>query len=99
MKSPLVAATAFLVVAAVTPQLSAAERLVHSWKKMRLTEHFWCEGAYYGDFNKDGKMDVVAGPYWWAGPDFNSRQEYRPATKTWVKKRPDGTEEKVPGFK
>jgi len=34
---------------------------------------FWAEGAAFGDFNKDGKMDVVYGPYWWEGPDFKVR--------------------------
>ena len=33
-----------------------------TFKKLRLTDKFYAEGAYYGDFNKDGKMDVVAGP-------------------------------------
>ena len=25
------------------------------------------------DFNRDGKMDVVSGPYWYAGPEFRQR--------------------------
>ena len=36
------------------------------------------EGAYYADFNRDGKLDVVAGPFWYEGPDFQKRHEIRP---------------------
>lgn len=49
-----------------------------AFKKLRLTGEFYAEGAYYGDFNSDGKMDVVAGPFWFEGPDFQKRHEYRP---------------------
>ena len=30
-----------------------------SYKKLTITEKFYCEGAYYADFNKDGKPDAV----------------------------------------
>jgi len=49
-----------------------------TFKKLRLTDKFYCEGAYYADFNKDGKLDVVSGPYWYEGPDFQKRHEIRP---------------------
>ncbi len=76
----------------------AGDHAVHSFKKIKLSEHFWCEGANFGDFNNDGKMDVVSGPYWWAGPDFSKMNEYYPAKTTFARKKADGTEEKVPGF-
>ncbi len=84
--------------------LSCALISVHAepasaFKKIQLTEHFWAEGANFGDFNKDGKMDVVYGPFWWEGPEFTKRHEYFPATKTSKIKKPDGTEETIPGFK
>jgi len=37
---------------------------LHTFKKIQLSEHFWSEGANYGDFNHDGMLDgaiVVAG--------------------------------------
>jgi FG-GAP-like repeat len=46
-----------------------------TWKKIPLTDKFYAEGANAGDFNKDGKMDVVYGPYWWEGPDFTKRHQ------------------------
>jgi hypothetical protein len=51
-----------------------------TFKKIKLTDKFYAEGAYYGDFNKDGKMDVVAGPYWYEGPDFTKKHEICPPT-------------------
>lgn len=50
-----------------------------AFRKLRLSDQFYAEGAYYGDFNRDGKMDIVAGPFWFEGPDFQTRHEYRPA--------------------
>jgi hypothetical protein len=50
-----------------------------TYQKLRLSDKFYAEGAYYGDFNHDGKLDVVAGPFWYEGPDFQKKHEYRPA--------------------
>ena len=47
--------------------------------KITLTDKFYAEGAFYGDFNNDGIMDVVYGPYWYEGPDFTVAHEFRPA--------------------
>ncbi len=49
-----------------------------SFEKLRLSDKFYAEGAYYADFNKDGKPDVVAGPFWFAGPDFQQKHEIFP---------------------
>lgn len=46
-----------------------------TFKTVQLSDKFYCEGAHYGDFNKDGKMDVVSGPYWYEGPDFQRKHE------------------------
>src|SRR5207247_8226763 len=77
---------------------SAKAYTIHTFKKIHLTPYFWSEGANYGDFNHDGKMDVVSGPYWWEGPDFTKRHEYYPATQTFRKKTADGKEETIEGF-
>jgi hypothetical protein len=66
---------------AVSVSAFAADFSVHTWKKIQLSDQFWSEGAAIGDFNKDGKMDVVSGPYWWAGPDFKARYEFMPTTR------------------
>ncbi len=56
-----------------------AEPPTPKFEKIRLSDKFYAEGAYYGDFNRDGKLDVVAGPFWYEGPDFTKRHEYRQA--------------------
>ncbi len=40
------------------------------FERRQLAEKFYCEGANAGDFNRDGVMDVVSGPYWYAGPNY-----------------------------
>jgi hypothetical protein len=46
------------------------------WKKIVLSNTFYSEGANFGDFNHDGKMDVVSGPYWYEGPDFSPEKRH-----------------------
>jgi hypothetical protein len=82
----------------LTTSGSAADYTLHSFRKIVLTDQFWAEGAHYGDFNRDGHKDVVYGPFWWEGPQFQTRHEYRPATNSFTRKRPDGTEQTVPGW-
>jgi len=74
------------------------EYLLHTFKRTQLTDKFWSEGATFGDLNRDGKPDIVSGPYWYAGPDFTQRHEYYPATTTFLRKNSDGTEQTIEGF-
>ncbi|HZR19564.1 MAG TPA: VCBS repeat-containing protein, partial [Verrucomicrobiae bacterium] len=87
----------FLTVVLFPAWLQAKEKL-HTFKKITVTNQFWAEGADIGDFNHDGKMDVVSGPFWYEGPDFKKRHEIWPAKASFKLKRADGTEEVVPGF-
>ncbi|MDR1745699.1 MAG: VCBS repeat-containing protein [Tannerella sp.] len=48
------------------------------FKKIILSDKFYAEGSTSGDFNRDGKPDVVAGPYWYAGPAFTEKHEIYP---------------------
>lgn len=50
-----------------------------SFTKLVLTDKYYCDGLASGDINRDGKMDVVAGPFWYAGPDFKQAREFYPA--------------------
>jgi hypothetical protein len=45
--------------------------------KVRLNPDFYSEGINYGDLNRDGKADIIAGPYWYPGPDFTSKVPFR----------------------
>ena len=69
------------------------------WSKQQLTEHFWAEGACVADVNKDGKNDVLCGPFWYEGPDYKKVHTIYEMPKTFDRKKADGTDEKVPGFK
>jgi len=35
------------------------------------------EGCAVADFNRDGKPDISAGEYWYAGPDFKTKRQLR----------------------
>ncbi len=50
-----------------------------SWKTKQLSDVFFCEGATAGDIDDDGHVDVVSGPHWYAGPDFDTRHEIYPS--------------------
>ena len=58
--------------------LPGREKPLPTFKKITLSDKFYCEGANCGDFNNDGKLDVVAGPYWYEGPDFQKKHEIYP---------------------
>jgi len=62
--------------------MAVQDHTVITWKKHVLSEVFTCEGAAAGDFNKDGVMDVAAGPWWYEGPDYKKQHEFYPV-KTW----------------
>jgi hypothetical protein len=67
--------------------------------KIQLTDQFWAEGAFAGDFNRDGKMDVAYGPYWFEGPDFTKRHAYDDDSKVSKSKNAEGVETTFAGFK
>src|SRR6478609_4332073 len=78
--------------------LAAGENSPLKFKKIQLHDQFWSEGATFGDLNNDGINDIVAGPWWWEGPDFKKRHEYYAATATFDLKLGPMTSVKVPGF-
>jgi ferredoxin len=43
------------------------------FKTVTISEEFKSEAVGCGDFNRDGRLDIVAGPYWYEGPDFKKR--------------------------
>lgn len=47
-----------------------------SFERLTLSEEFWSEGATVADIDQDGAMDVVSGPFWYAGPRFDRRTRY-----------------------
>jgi len=68
------------------PEATGAE-----FRKLQLTDRYYSEGIPAGDVNKDGKMDVVSGPYAYLGPDFKTAVEiYPPQTYNWAGPRQAG---------
>lgn len=49
------------------------------FEKRVLTDRYYCDGITAGDVNRDGKMDVIAGPFWYEGPAFTNQHEFYPA--------------------
>jgi hypothetical protein len=50
-----------------------------AFKKQVLTDRYLADGITSGDLNRDGKPDIVSGPFWYEGPDFKKAHEIYPA--------------------
>ena len=46
------------------------------FEKIVLADKYYCDGINVGDLNGDEHLDVVAGPFWYEGPDFQLRHEF-----------------------
>jgi len=74
----VVLALAFMT--AVNENASAAEPDDIWFEKQQLTDKYYCDGIATGDIDKDGHLDIVAGPFWYAGPNFETANPfYKPA--------------------
>src|SRR5262245_27703905 len=65
-----------VIVSAASLAMAAEKYTLHTFDKLHLSHKFYCERASFGDLNHDGAMDIVSGPYWYAGPTFTERHEY-----------------------
>jgi putative membrane-bound dehydrogenase-like protein len=45
------------------------------WESQQITDQFFAEGSAVGDLNGDGVNDLVYGPVWYEGPDYQTRHE------------------------
>ncbi len=94
MKLPLLLSLPWIVAGAAV----AADPVLHSFRRLQLSDQFWCEGASFADFNQDGANDIVSGPWWYEGPGFTNRHEiYAPKTTFKLKVGPLTTVD-APGF-
>ncbi|MCC9603676.1 VCBS repeat-containing protein [Stieleria sp. JC731] len=59
--------------AIVSKPVSAEDYELHRFETQQLSDTYFSEGAGAGDINGDGVVDVVYGPYWFAGPDFKQK--------------------------
>lgn len=67
-----------LLIAIVTMVLTTAVQAADpvQFSRSQLTERYYCDGVATGDIDDDGHADIVAGPFWYAGPDFQSAHEF-----------------------
>src|SRR5687768_14133595 len=81
----------FLLAAAAGPIALANERPTVRFEKTVLTDQYLCDGINTGDFNRDGRPDIVAGPYWYEGPGFKTRHEFYPALPQALEEMPSNS--------
>jgi len=62
----------------------ARSPVVKGWKKQVVTKDFLTEGLGAGDIDGDDVKDLVAGAFWFKGPDFKEAKAYRPGAATTI---------------
>src|SRR5437868_8760640 len=70
-----------LAAIAVLPAISADSpppSKTITWKKTILDRKFRSEGVAVADVNKDGKIDVLNGEYWYAAPEWTPHEMQPP---------------------
>lgn len=69
--------TAYIDEREATFQAKLAEQ--RGFKKVQLTDRYYCDGIAAADIDGDGNTDIVAGPFWYEGPAFKKAHEFYPA--------------------
>ena len=64
------------VASAIAADDATSKTLRFSKRQMFVSPY---ESCAVGDVNRDGKMDIVYGPYWFEGPEFKIKHEIYPA--------------------
>ncbi len=79
MRLPPCIATGTFLAAAVIAAATAGASPTVSFKKQIIEAKFFAESIAVADVNKDGKPDLIVGPYWIQGPAFTKKTEMRAA--------------------
>ena len=46
------------------------------FQRQVLSDQYYCDGVAAGDINSDGHLDIVAGPFWYEGPEFKKSHAF-----------------------
>ena len=71
----MVVALAASLAALASSSPSAGQSPVR-FQRQVLTDQYYCDGVAAGDINGDGRVDIVAGPYWYEGPEFTEAHAF-----------------------
>lgn len=50
-----------------------AQKVLHSFDRVVLTDLYFSEGIHAADLDNDGHNDVIYGPFWFKGPDYKTK--------------------------
>jgi hypothetical protein len=70
----LLAGVGLAAALAPAPAAPKADAPKITWKKTVITDKFQSEGVAVADVNKDGKVDVLNGEYWYEAPDWKPHE-------------------------
>ncbi len=54
------------------------QRTAPTFERIQLTDRYYCDGINFGDIDRDGTLDIVAGPFWYQGPDYKQAPAFYP---------------------
>jgi hypothetical protein len=57
------------------PRVAQPEKVSTRFRMQQVNEFYYSWGPAIADFNRDGTLDLVAGPYYYLGPDYNTARE------------------------
>jgi hypothetical protein len=57
------------------PRVALPEQSSPRFRMQTLNEFYYSWGPDVADFNRDGVLDIVAGPYYYLGPDYTTARE------------------------
>jgi hypothetical protein len=57
------------------PRVAQPEKVSSKFRNADVNEFYYSWGPAVADFNRDGTPDIVAGPYYYLGPEYNRARE------------------------
>ena len=57
------------------PRVAEPEKVSSKFRMQTLNEFYYSWGPAVADFNRDGTPDIVAGPYYYLGPEYTTARE------------------------